>query len=425
MSQRQGNKKQRIATPEPPPARYSTATLVEALLHLSTDFPGTAECIAGGLPEIFLSQRSAGILLRFLEMPDRKGLSFLHSTVHRRMAGTWDLTQQSGPARDNRKREETELIGEHRGRTEGSENAEAEQKAILKLADLDCCEFFLCEGWRAVSGISECVPRRRKNFVYRVTLEMGLCPLTEGRVQELLTGMAPTWRGSEFNAIHNNSLDFADAFLQQLGVGRLPRELGESGASSPGYISSCNAKIFKPLQQTCSMDFSLSGLFKGAAEMGSSVAAMFAQPFSQEEADGEDPEMQAHGADRQLFCQSVACTDDDAGLLATEPANSSLDAEYFVGDVEPLPDSSDTLHELEITVARGLAQERQLGCLLSARGAEKARGSEEKAPMSLQPQSAEAPRLLHRSWRHLPSVGTWRAPRLKDAGQLLLPSVGT
>ncbi|OLP82574.1 Desumoylating isopeptidase 2 [Symbiodinium microadriaticum] len=276
-----------------------------------------------------------------------------------------------------------------------------------------------------VSGISECVPRRRKNFLYRVTLEMGLCPLSEGRVQELLTDMAPTWRGSEFNAIHNNSLDFADAFLQQLGVGRLPRELGESGASSPGYISSCNAKIFRPLQQTCSMDFSLSGLFRGAAEMGYSVAAMLAQPFSQEEADGEDPEVQAHSADRQLFCQSVACTDDDAGLLATEPANSSLDAEYFVGDVEPLPDSSDTLHELEITVARGLAQDRQLGCLLSARDTEKAaRGSEEKSPVASTQQRVEEPRVLHRSWRHLPSVGTWHAPRLKDARQLL-PSVGT
>ncbi|CAE7353992.1 desi2, partial [Symbiodinium pilosum] len=252
------------------------------------------------------------------------------------------------------------------------------------------------------SGISECVPRRRKNLSYRVSLEMGRCSLTEAQVLEILDDMGLAWPGPEYNEIHNNSLDFADALLQQLGVGGLPRE---PGGSSPSYLSGCNARIWKPLEQTCSIDFSVSGLFKGAVELGYGVMAMLTQPFT-EDPDG-DRESQA---DHHLFCQSVACTDDDNVLLATEPATTSLDLEFPDDALGILPDSSDVLHELEVTVARNLAVDREAGtCLLSSRSSLKAWPQAKNLKCKLPETPPPAPPQTSRetSFKYLPSVGTW------------------
>ncbi|CAL1159210.1 unnamed protein product [Cladocopium goreaui] len=74
-----------------------------------------------------------------------------------------------------------------------------------------------------LSGISECEPRRCADRLYRVTLELGQSSRSEEEVLVLVNRMSRCWRGPEYNVVHNNSLDFADALCDALGVGKLPR----------------------------------------------------------------------------------------------------------------------------------------------------------------------------------------------------------
>ena len=100
-----------------------------------------------------------------------------------------------------------------------------------------------------VTGVSQCVPRLCGGHFYQVTLEMGHSELSFEEVLELVERMKCSWRGpdawrsayvqsllhlrislrsqkkggKEYNVVHNNCLDFADAFCLALGVGKLPR----------------------------------------------------------------------------------------------------------------------------------------------------------------------------------------------------------
>jgi hypothetical protein len=72
------------------------------------------------------------------------------------------------------------------------------------------------------TGVGFIVPRLNPQHTYRATVPMGTTALNKEDVHCLILEMVLRWRGPAYNLIHNNCLDFANAFLAELGLRRIP-----------------------------------------------------------------------------------------------------------------------------------------------------------------------------------------------------------
>jgi len=72
------------------------------------------------------------------------------------------------------------------------------------------------------TGISPVWPRAHPQHTYRATVHMGNTPLSQAEVHAVLVRLAPQWLGDSYSLIHRNCLTFCNAFLQELGLRRIP-----------------------------------------------------------------------------------------------------------------------------------------------------------------------------------------------------------
>lgn len=72
------------------------------------------------------------------------------------------------------------------------------------------------------TGVHKCVPRATEGHTYRATQKMGYTRLTQESVGKLLERMKGEWLGKDYQFLEHNCLSFCSAFLQALGLGRLP-----------------------------------------------------------------------------------------------------------------------------------------------------------------------------------------------------------
>ncbi|CAE7949513.1 unnamed protein product, partial [Symbiodinium sp. KB8] len=71
-------------------------------------------------------------------------------------------------------------------------------------------------------GIFESQPAACQRHSYRESVHMGCTDLAPSEVQKLITEMAKSWPGREYNVISKNCCHFSDELCQLLGVGPLP-----------------------------------------------------------------------------------------------------------------------------------------------------------------------------------------------------------
>lgn len=98
------------------------------------------------------------------------------------------------------------------------------------------------------SGIFDCVPRAHPEHSFRATVRIGATPFSITEVWAVLEDMKTCWRGREYDLLHRNCLDFANAFCTRLGVGRIPRWIDRFSrfASTLGLASK---KLSSPLSR--------------------------------------------------------------------------------------------------------------------------------------------------------------------------------
>lgn len=74
----------------------------------------------------------------------------------------------------------------------------------------------------AGTGVAAIVPRAHSQHKYRTTVPLSATALSEQEVASLIERMSSEWRGDEYDLLHRNCLNFANALSQELGVGRIP-----------------------------------------------------------------------------------------------------------------------------------------------------------------------------------------------------------
>lgn len=95
------------------------------------------------------------------------------------------------------------------------------------------------ESEEEVTGVSANAPRGNPYHTYRVTVEMGLSPMSEEAVKAMLNSLMEGWRMTDYDLIHRNCLAFCNTFCEALGVGRIPGWVDRFGrtASSVDELS--------------------------------------------------------------------------------------------------------------------------------------------------------------------------------------------
>lgn len=81
-------------------------------------------------------------------------------------------------------------------------------------------------------GVFPSRPRLNFQHTYRATVVLGQTQLTEKEVLDTLLRLKPSWRGTDYNLLHKNCLDFANAFCCELGVGRMPGWIDRFGRTA-------------------------------------------------------------------------------------------------------------------------------------------------------------------------------------------------
>mmetsp|Transcript_13474 Transcript_13474/g.29722 ORF Transcript_13474/g.29722 Transcript_13474/m.29722 type:complete len:385 (-) Transcript_13474:152-1306(-) len=78
-------------------------------------------------------------------------------------------------------------------------------------------------GWTQTgSGIACCPPYRHPNHVFLVSVPLGQICCSRLELLSALRSMG-SWSGTDYNVIHHNCIHFAEALVDHLGVGPLPR----------------------------------------------------------------------------------------------------------------------------------------------------------------------------------------------------------
>jgi len=72
------------------------------------------------------------------------------------------------------------------------------------------------------SGVSCIHPRTHPQHTYKTTVPLGVTKLGSKEVADVCARMAREWRGNNYNLIHNNCQNYANALCQELGVARIP-----------------------------------------------------------------------------------------------------------------------------------------------------------------------------------------------------------
>jgi len=109
------------------------------------------------------------------------------------------------------------------------------------------------------SGVFSIPPRCGAQHTYRATVTMGPTALSRSEVDAVLLRLRACWRGPEYSLIGHNCLDFANAFAQELGVGRIPGwidRFGRTASSIDGFRKGAAAGVHhtKQLARSVSMD---------------------------------------------------------------------------------------------------------------------------------------------------------------------------
>lgn len=71
-------------------------------------------------------------------------------------------------------------------------------------------------------GVFSCPPKANPMYTYRETIELGVTPLDEKRVNQLLLEMSTDWAGRTYDLLARNCNHFCDEFCQRLGAGPIP-----------------------------------------------------------------------------------------------------------------------------------------------------------------------------------------------------------
>lgn len=72
------------------------------------------------------------------------------------------------------------------------------------------------------TGVFCCIARHCPHHIFRETVPMGFCKMTEKQVNELLTLLMLEWKGCDYDALSHNCCHFSDALCRRLGVGAIP-----------------------------------------------------------------------------------------------------------------------------------------------------------------------------------------------------------
>jgi len=72
------------------------------------------------------------------------------------------------------------------------------------------------------TGVSQLHPRTHPQHSYRTTVPLGVTQLGQPEVCALLERLSEEWPGDQYHWVRNNCLDFCNALLKELGLGRIP-----------------------------------------------------------------------------------------------------------------------------------------------------------------------------------------------------------
>eukprot|EP00931_Biecheleriopsis_adriatica_P073918 TRINITY_DN48117_c0_g1_i1.p1 TRINITY_DN48117_c0_g1~~TRINITY_DN48117_c0_g1_i1.p1 ORF type:complete len:418 (-),score=92.65 TRINITY_DN48117_c0_g1_i1:54-1307(-) len=90
-------------------------------------------------------------------------------------------------------------------------------------------------------GVYGAPPRLNPQHTYRATVVMGPTSLSKQEVNDALQELRVDWKGTEYNLLHHNCLDFANAFCCKLGVGRMPGWIDRFGRTASSLDNFRNA----------------------------------------------------------------------------------------------------------------------------------------------------------------------------------------
>lgn len=82
------------------------------------------------------------------------------------------------------------------------------------------------------SGVYAVPPRCASQHTYRVTCPLGPSELSEDEVEAAVMRLRDKWRGTDYQLLHHNCLDFCNALCAELGVGRIPGWIDRFGRTA-------------------------------------------------------------------------------------------------------------------------------------------------------------------------------------------------
>jgi len=79
-------------------------------------------------------------------------------------------------------------------------------------------------GWTAQgSGIGGCLPHQDPNHMYQTSVPLGTTRSSKLEFSSVMRQLPAKWLGPEYNIIHHNCIHFAQALVELLGVGPVPK----------------------------------------------------------------------------------------------------------------------------------------------------------------------------------------------------------
>jgi len=85
------------------------------------------------------------------------------------------------------------------------------------------------------SGVCFTEPRCHPQHRYKATVNLGPTEMSEADVDALISRLAGEWPGSDYELIHHNCCDFANALCLELGVGRMPGWIDRFGRTASKF----------------------------------------------------------------------------------------------------------------------------------------------------------------------------------------------
>eukprot|EP00930_Biecheleria_cincta_P056866 TRINITY_DN42894_c0_g1_i1.p1 TRINITY_DN42894_c0_g1~~TRINITY_DN42894_c0_g1_i1.p1 ORF type:complete len:284 (-),score=37.94 TRINITY_DN42894_c0_g1_i1:10-783(-) len=86
------------------------------------------------------------------------------------------------------------------------------------------------------TGVFWCPPQNCQHHIFRETVSMGFCKMSEKQVDELLRVLMAEWRGYDYDVLSHNCCHFSDAMCRWLGVGEIPAWLTNLAGNAAAAI---------------------------------------------------------------------------------------------------------------------------------------------------------------------------------------------